>query len=159
MFVIRNTTVISTLLPSWHCYVFQDPFFLKARSRGKGTKEEPNIVDAMDSYRMVGCVCNEEDTNIKWFWYDFSIFSRTGRARITCLRVLDSYLACLQWGSESWINLDFGGVEYCSNDEWFWTPQERKTNKFLCGPICMTLFLTTFSILFTTQCILRQDLK
>ena len=45
-----------------------DPFFLKARSRGKGTKEEPNIVDAMDSYRMVGCVCNEEDTNIKWFW-------------------------------------------------------------------------------------------
>ena len=68
MFVIRNTTVISTLLPSWHCYVLQDPFFLKARSRGKGTKEEPNIVDAMDSYRMVGCVCNEEDTNIKWFW-------------------------------------------------------------------------------------------
>ena len=45
-----------------------DPFFLKARSRGKGTKEDPNVVDAMDSYRMVGCVCNEEDTNIKWFW-------------------------------------------------------------------------------------------
>ncbi len=41
---------------------------MKARKRGKGTKEDPNIVDAMDTYRMVGCVCNEEDTNIKWFW-------------------------------------------------------------------------------------------
>ena len=22
----------------------------------------------MDNYRMMGCVCNEEDTNIKWMW-------------------------------------------------------------------------------------------
>jgi hypothetical protein len=31
----------------------------------------------MDNYRMVGCVCNEEDTHIKWMWlcevpYSFS---------------------------------------------------------------------------------------
>jgi len=45
-----------------------DPFFLKAIARGKGTKDEPNIVNAMDNYRMMGCVCNEEDTNIKWMW-------------------------------------------------------------------------------------------
>ena len=36
--------------------------------RSKGTKDSPTIVHAMDNYRMVGCVCNEEDTNIKWTW-------------------------------------------------------------------------------------------
>jgi len=41
---------------------------MKAKQRGKGTKEEPNIVDAMASYRMMGCVCNEGDTHIKWMW-------------------------------------------------------------------------------------------
>jgi hypothetical protein len=34
----------------------------------QGTKAQPNIVNAMDNYRMVGCVCNEEDTHIKWMW-------------------------------------------------------------------------------------------
>lgn len=63
----------------------EDPFFLKAVQRAKvkkktfrkyfqlvnmlqGTKDAPTIVHAMDNYRMVGCVCNEEDTNIKWTW-------------------------------------------------------------------------------------------
>ena len=63
----------------------EDPFFLKAVQRGKvslnysnrpvipvfpiqSTKAEPTIVNATDNYRMVGCVCNEEDTNIKWTW-------------------------------------------------------------------------------------------
>ena len=49
-------------------FAFQDPFFMKVRSRGKGTKDDPNIVDALDNFRMVGCVCNEDDTNIKWMW-------------------------------------------------------------------------------------------
>lgn len=34
----------------------------------QGTKDQPTIIHAMDNYRMVGCVCNEEDTNIKWTW-------------------------------------------------------------------------------------------
>merc|ERR1712126_255433 len=46
----------------------EDPFFLRAINRGKGTKDEPTIVNAMDNYRMVGCVCQEEDTTIKWTW-------------------------------------------------------------------------------------------
>ena len=46
----------------------EDPFFLKAVKRTKGTKDTPTIIHAMDNYRMVGCVCNEEDTNIKWTW-------------------------------------------------------------------------------------------
>lgn len=45
-----------------------DPFFMKARKKGKGTKAEPNIVDALDTYRMVGCVCNEDDTHVNWMW-------------------------------------------------------------------------------------------
>merc|ERR1739845_89313 len=35
----------------------EDPFFLRAVTRGKGTKENPTIINAMDNYRMVGCVC------------------------------------------------------------------------------------------------------
>ncbi len=41
---------------------------MKMCKRGKGTKEDPNIVNAMDSYRMVGCICNEGDTHINWMW-------------------------------------------------------------------------------------------
>jgi len=46
----------------------EDPFFLKAVHRAEGTKAAPTIVNAMDTFRAVGCVCNEEDTNIKWMW-------------------------------------------------------------------------------------------
>nr|ACO10361.1 Cytochrome c oxidase subunit 5B, mitochondrial precursor [Caligus rogercresseyi] len=45
-----------------------DPFFLRAKKITKGSKEEPHVVDALDEFRMVGCVCNEHDTNIKWMW-------------------------------------------------------------------------------------------
>ena len=45
-----------------------DPFFMNMRVRGKGTKEDPNIVDSMDSYKMVGCCCQEDDTCVKYMW-------------------------------------------------------------------------------------------
>ena len=45
----------------------QDPFLMKMRTRGKGTKADPNIVDSFDSYRFVGCCCQDGDTNVKWF--------------------------------------------------------------------------------------------
>ena len=41
---------------------------VRHRSNYKGTKDEPIIVDAMDTYRMVGCVCEEHDCHIKWMW-------------------------------------------------------------------------------------------
>ena len=41
---------------------------MKARKRGLGSKEEPNVVDANDSYRMVGRFCSEDVTHVKWFW-------------------------------------------------------------------------------------------
>merc|ERR1711963_1013881 len=31
-------------------------------------KDDPFVVDAMDTYRMVGCVCEEHDCHIKWMW-------------------------------------------------------------------------------------------
>merc|ERR1712029_1238913 len=47
-----------------------DPFFMKVRNRSafKGTKDDPIVVDAMDTYRMIGCVCEEHDCHIKWMW-------------------------------------------------------------------------------------------
>merc|ERR1711976_369666 len=41
-----------------------DPFLMKMRTRGKGTKADPNIVDSFDSYRFVGCCCQDGDTNV-----------------------------------------------------------------------------------------------
>lgn len=47
-----------------------DPFYLRMKSRSafKGTKDDPIVVDALDNYRMVGCVCEEHDCHIKWMW-------------------------------------------------------------------------------------------
>ena len=41
---------------------------VRSRSAYKGTKDDPIVVDAMDTYRMVGCVCEEHDCHIKWMW-------------------------------------------------------------------------------------------
>merc|ERR1712096_201095 len=47
-----------------------DPFYLKAGSREaqKGTKDDPIVVDALDTFRMIGCVCEEDDCHVKWMW-------------------------------------------------------------------------------------------
>ena len=68
----------------------------------QGTKDSPTIVHAMDNYRMVGCVCSEEDTNIKWTWLCevrgnvpnyfsilLQIFFVAGRAQEVRVRLLD----------------------------------------------------------------------
>ena len=42
---------------------------MKQQVRGKGTKDDPNIVKSLaGEYRMVGCHCTEDETHIKWFW-------------------------------------------------------------------------------------------
>ncbi len=45
-----------------------DPFFMKASKRGQGTRQEPNVVNSLDSFRCIGCICNEGDTHINWMW-------------------------------------------------------------------------------------------
>ena len=41
---------------------------VRNRSDYKGTKDDPIIVDAMDKFRLVGCVCEEHAAHIKWMW-------------------------------------------------------------------------------------------
>ena len=41
---------------------------VRHRNEFKGTKDEPIIVDALDTFRLVGCVCAEHDCHIKWMW-------------------------------------------------------------------------------------------
>ena len=71
---------------------------MKVRSRGKGTKDDPNIVDALDNFRMVGCVCNEDDTNIKWMWL---IEGRPKRCECGHWFALKSHPACLLYTSDA----------------------------------------------------------
>merc|ERR1712018_34217 len=66
-------------LENWEAIQFEkgnyDPYFLKPVVRHakeaycEGTKENPNIIiiDNWEDNRMVGCICNEEDTNVKFF--------------------------------------------------------------------------------------------
>ena len=46
----------------------QDPFDTKVVQRGPGTKECPNIVGSFFDSRMVGCICEEDQTHINWMW-------------------------------------------------------------------------------------------
>ena len=43
----------------------------------------------MDNYRMVGCVCAEEDTNIKWTWLS-EVFVVV--LQLVCTKVLLEYM-------------------------------------------------------------------
>lgn len=50
-------------------YAFnQDPYYIQARKRNEGTKENPNIVPSFEPKRLVGCVCEEDATSILWMW-------------------------------------------------------------------------------------------
>ncbi|KAK0083138.1 hypothetical protein PV325_009263 [Microctonus aethiopoides] len=45
-----------------------DPFYMKARKRGVGTKEEPNLVPSFEDSRIIGCVCEEDSASVVWMW-------------------------------------------------------------------------------------------
>uniref|UniRef100_A0A8C5M0B7 Cytochrome c oxidase subunit 5B, mitochondrial n=1 Tax=Leptobrachium leishanense TaxID=445787 RepID=A0A8C5M0B7_9ANUR len=45
-----------------------DPYsVLKPRSYA-GTKEDPHIVPSITDKRIVGCICEEDNTSVIWFW-------------------------------------------------------------------------------------------
>lgn len=46
----------------------QDPFYLEPQVRGAGTKDNPNVVPAFESKRLVGCVCEEDSNSVKYMW-------------------------------------------------------------------------------------------
>ncbi|KAG9485027.1 hypothetical protein GDO78_008246 [Eleutherodactylus coqui] len=46
----------------------EDPFNMLAPKWYPGTKEEPNIVPSVPPYRLVACLCTEDETQPNWFW-------------------------------------------------------------------------------------------
>ncbi|CAO1395862.1 unnamed protein product [Diamesa hyperborea] len=45
-----------------------DPFDMKVFKRGAGTKESPNMIPSAFDARLVGCICEEEQTYVQWMW-------------------------------------------------------------------------------------------
>ncbi|XP_036602278.1 cytochrome c oxidase subunit 5B, mitochondrial-like [Trichosurus vulpecula] len=45
-----------------------DPYNILAPKAAPGTKEEPNLVPSIDDKRIVGCICEEDNSAVIWFW-------------------------------------------------------------------------------------------
>ncbi|KAI4890152.1 hypothetical protein NFI96_020028 [Prochilodus magdalenae] len=45
-----------------------DPYNILKPKKYAGTKEEPHIVPSISNKRIVGCVCEEDNTGVVWFW-------------------------------------------------------------------------------------------
>ncbi|XP_073415652.1 cytochrome c oxidase subunit 5B, mitochondrial [Dendrobates tinctorius] len=46
----------------------QDPYNTLKPKHYKGTKEDPHIVPSVHNQRIVGCICEEDNTAVIWFW-------------------------------------------------------------------------------------------
>ncbi|CAN9500008.1 unnamed protein product [Ophioblennius macclurei] len=46
----------------------KDPYSILKPKHYAGTKEDPHIVPCIGKKRMVGCLCEEDNTAIVWFW-------------------------------------------------------------------------------------------
>ncbi|XP_039591047.1 cytochrome c oxidase subunit 5B, mitochondrial [Polypterus senegalus] len=46
----------------------QDPYSIFKPKNYAGTKEDPHIVPSIGNKRLVGCICEEDNTAIVWFW-------------------------------------------------------------------------------------------
>ncbi|KAK9496643.1 hypothetical protein O3M35_013082 [Rhynocoris fuscipes] len=45
-----------------------NPFDMRVLKRGPGTKDCPNQVPSAFDSRILGCICHEEATTIRWMW-------------------------------------------------------------------------------------------
>ncbi|XP_065601182.1 cytochrome c oxidase subunit 5B, mitochondrial [Cyrtonyx montezumae] len=45
-----------------------DPYSMFRPKRYAGTKEDPNLVPSITDKRIVGCVCEEDNSCVIWFW-------------------------------------------------------------------------------------------
>uniref|UniRef100_A0A8C3GMH5 Cytochrome c oxidase subunit 5B, mitochondrial n=1 Tax=Cairina moschata TaxID=8855 RepID=A0A8C3GMH5_CAIMO len=45
-----------------------DPYSMFRPKRYAGTKEDPNLVPSIGDKRIVGCVCEEDNSCVIWFW-------------------------------------------------------------------------------------------
>ncbi|XP_061601765.1 cytochrome c oxidase subunit 5B, mitochondrial [Cololabis saira] len=46
----------------------KDPYSILRPKHYAGTKEDPHIVPGIGNKRLVGCLCEEDNTAIVWFW-------------------------------------------------------------------------------------------
>ncbi|KAG5211751.1 hypothetical protein JEQ12_014180 [Ovis aries] len=46
----------------------QDPYNILAPKATSGTKEDPNLVPSISNKRIVGCICEEDNSTVIWFW-------------------------------------------------------------------------------------------
>ncbi|CAL8284300.1 unnamed protein product [Arctogadus glacialis] len=46
----------------------KDPYSMLKPMEYAGTKAEPHIVPGISTKRLVGCLCEEDNTAIVWFW-------------------------------------------------------------------------------------------
>ncbi|XP_043859393.1 cytochrome c oxidase subunit 5B, mitochondrial-like [Dromiciops gliroides] len=45
-----------------------DPYNMLAPKAAPGTKEQPNLVPFITDKRTVGCICEEDNSAVIWFW-------------------------------------------------------------------------------------------
>ncbi|XP_054331893.1 cytochrome c oxidase subunit 5B, mitochondrial [Pongo pygmaeus] len=45
-----------------------DPYNVLAPRGASGTREDPNLVPSISNKRIVGCICEEDNTSVVWFW-------------------------------------------------------------------------------------------
>ncbi|XP_054853166.1 cytochrome c oxidase subunit 5B, mitochondrial [Eublepharis macularius] len=45
-----------------------DPYSMLPPKQHAGTKEDPNIVPSINDKRIVGCICEEDNSTVSWFW-------------------------------------------------------------------------------------------
>nr|XP_014430160.1 cytochrome c oxidase subunit 5B, mitochondrial-like [Pelodiscus sinensis] len=46
----------------------QDPYNILKPKGNSGTKEDPHIVPSVNRKRLVGCICEEDNSAVIWFW-------------------------------------------------------------------------------------------
>ncbi|XP_044154002.1 cytochrome c oxidase subunit 5B, mitochondrial-like [Bufo gargarizans] len=46
----------------------EDPFNILKPKTYPGTKDNPHIVPSVNKQRIVGCICEEDNSQIIWFW-------------------------------------------------------------------------------------------
>lgn len=55
-----------------------NPFDMKVFKRGPGTKENPNLIPSAFDARLVGCICEEDQTFVQWMWLHQVNVSKVG---------------------------------------------------------------------------------
>ncbi|XP_053422799.1 cytochrome c oxidase subunit 5B, mitochondrial-like [Nycticebus coucang] len=45
-----------------------DPYNMLLPKGASGTKEDPNLVPSITNKRIVGCICEEDNSTVIWFW-------------------------------------------------------------------------------------------